>query len=80
MQMFINGQWLDGSASDRIPVLNPVPVETDAEVDMAVSAAQEAFKAWRKVAVHDRSEMLRYAAEKLRNRAEAYARLITEEQ
>ncbi len=88
MQMFINGQWLEGSASDRIPVLNPateelidtVPVATDAELDMAVEAAQEAFKTWRKVAVHDRSEMLRYAAEKLRNNAEAYARLVTEEQ
>ena len=52
MQMFINGQWMEGSASDRIPVLNPateelidtVPVATDAEVDMAVSAARHVAK------------------------------------
>ena len=52
MEMFINGQWLEGSASGRIPVLIPVaeelidtvPVATNAEVGMAVSAARHVAK------------------------------------
>ncbi len=61
--LLINGEWTQGSGNDLLPSYNPANGEvlahfvdaTDADVDAAVKAAQEAFKSWRKTTVAERA-------------------------
>ena len=52
LKFYINGEWVDPVATDRMPVLNPASVEQvgevalggEADVDLAVAAAAAAFE------------------------------------
>ena len=86
--LHIAGQWRGGAEGRTIDVLNPanedvigtVAHATKVDLDAALDAADRGFKAWRKVGVFDRYKMLRKAADNLRARADAVARLMTLEQ
>ena len=86
--LHIAGQWRGGAEGRTIDVLNPanedvigtVAHATKVDLDAALDAADRGFKAWRKVGVFDRYKMLRKAADNLRARADAVARLMTMEQ
>jgi malonate-semialdehyde dehydrogenase (acetylating)/methylmalonate-semialdehyde dehydrogenase len=67
--LFINGEFMDSSATETTPVLNPatqeelarVPLATTGEVNAAVASAKHAFNTWREVSVPERARvMLRY--------------------
>jgi betaine-aldehyde dehydrogenase len=63
---FINGTWRDASSEDVIDIVNPATAgqigqfasASAADVDLAVSAARDAFPAWSAVAPSDRSTLL----------------------
>jgi malonate-semialdehyde dehydrogenase (acetylating)/methylmalonate-semialdehyde dehydrogenase len=69
--LFINGEFVQGSGDQRLPVTNPanqqllaeVPFATEREVDFAVAAAKEAFQTWKETPVPERARlMMRYQA------------------
>ena len=86
--LHIAGEWRGGAEGRTIDVLNPanedvigtVAHATKVDLDAALAAADRGFKAWRKVGAFDRSKLLRKAADNLRSRADAIARLMTMEQ
>ena len=59
--LLINGEWTKGSEGKTFILLHPANGDelakftdaTDADVDAAVAAAQEAFKTWRKTTTTD---------------------------
>jgi succinate-semialdehyde dehydrogenase / glutarate-semialdehyde dehydrogenase len=88
VQLHIAGQWRDGEGGKKIDVLNPSNEEVVGTVahasvrdlDAALEAADRGFKAWRKTSPYERSKTMRKAADLLRGRADAIARLMTLEQ
>ncbi|AOL94075.1 NAD-dependent succinate-semialdehyde dehydrogenase [Porphyrobacter sp. LM 6] len=88
LALFINGVWRSGEGRETRPVLNPalgagiadLPVATAADLEEALAAAEQGFKAWRAVDVDTRAGILRKAADLLRERAETIAVLLTTEQ
>ena len=83
--MFINGEWTDGSSSNRIPVYDPsteeviaeIPDASAADVDAAVAAARHAFDEgrWPQTTAQERGRILFRIAEKIR----AEAPLLTQQ-
>jgi succinate-semialdehyde dehydrogenase/glutarate-semialdehyde dehydrogenase len=51
-----------------------------ADLEQAAAAAERGFRAWRDVAAFELSKIMRKAAELLRSRADAIARLLTQEE
>ncbi len=86
--MYIDGEWTPASDGATLDIINPateetvdtVPVATPADLDRALAAADRAWKEWREVDVWTRSAKLRRVAELVRERADAIADCITEEQ
>jgi malonate-semialdehyde dehydrogenase (acetylating) / methylmalonate-semialdehyde dehydrogenase len=87
LRNFVGGAWVDAAGTESLPVLNPataqaiasLPCSTDADVDMAVAAAKDAFGGWRMTPVPTRSAiMFRYRHLVWEARAEI-ARIIVEE-
>ncbi len=82
---FINGQWVNSSASEWLPVLNPataevlgeVPLSPPEEVDQAARTAQAAFQEWRRVPVTKRIQYLFHLKLLLENYLDDLARTIT---
>ncbi len=64
-QNWIGGQWMDAASGATIPVENPrharvmshVSMSGSADVDLAVKAAQAAFKTWRNVPIKERADV-----------------------
>ena len=85
MRMLIDGELVSGTES--FDVLNPAdetvlgvaPECSQANLDRAVHAAQEAFRGWRRN-IEKRRDVLRRAAAVLRDNADSLARLLTQEQ
>jgi succinate-semialdehyde dehydrogenase / glutarate-semialdehyde dehydrogenase len=71
--LFIHGQWTKGHGGQK-PVLDPatesiighIPEATDKDIDAALHAAQEGFRAWRHVPAWERGVRLRKVADLLR--------------
>ena len=88
VQLFIDGAWTKARGGRTIPVVNPATGETigtvahaeRADLDRALEAAEKGFHTWRKVSAYDRSKLMRKAANILRERADAIARIMTLEQ
>lgn len=88
IMQFIAGRWLPAGAREVSPVVDPatqqkiglLPHATRADLDLALDAAQSAFASWRKVAAFDRYQVLRRAAELLRQRIEKISLVLTLEQ
>jgi succinate-semialdehyde dehydrogenase/glutarate-semialdehyde dehydrogenase len=86
--MYIDGAWAPASDGARIEILNPateqvidsVPVATAADLDRALAAADRAWRVWRGTDVWTRSAAVRRVAQVLRERTEAIAAVLTEEQ
>jgi succinate-semialdehyde dehydrogenase/glutarate-semialdehyde dehydrogenase len=83
--LYINGQWREGSEGERFAVVNPADESVIARVASAtledaldaVEAADAAFRGWAARAPRERSEVLRKAFELFSSRLEEFARLIT---
>jgi acyl-CoA reductase-like NAD-dependent aldehyde dehydrogenase len=78
---FINGHWLDGHRGETIELANPATRKTLAyiqagdtvDVDLAVTAAYDAFPKWSKSSPAQRQMLLRRIADKIRSRQLGYA-------
>ena len=87
-QMYIDGRWCDADSSRTLAVINPADESTVAEVayggraeaDRAVEAAARAYPGWRATPVYDRAKILKKTADLMRDRADAIARTLTQEQ
>ncbi|WP_311215008.1 MULTISPECIES: aldehyde dehydrogenase [unclassified Arthrobacter] len=87
--LFINGQWIRSSSSDRLEVISPateevigfVPAASIADIDLAVEAARHAFDKgpWPGMAPQERAEILRRVRGLIAERREDLAGLITDE-
>jgi len=86
--LYINGAWGQGASGRTLPVVNPangsqigtVAYAERADLDRALEAADQGFKAWRKVSAFERSKIMRKAANLFRERADAVAPILTMEQ
>ncbi|MEJ5306825.1 MAG: aldehyde dehydrogenase family protein [candidate division WOR-3 bacterium] len=85
---FINGEWVDSVTKEtfesRMPadwskVVGIFPKSNKEDVDLAVRAAKEAFKSWRKVPAAKRGELLGKVGDIMVKRKEEIAKLMTEE-
>ncbi|HNR35464.1 MAG TPA: NAD-dependent succinate-semialdehyde dehydrogenase [Candidatus Hydrogenedentes bacterium] len=86
--MYIDGEWVAASDGCTLNIVNPateeavdtIPMATETDVDRALEAADRAWRSWREVDAWTRSATLRKAADLVRDRADAIAAVITEEQ
>ena len=84
-QMWINGEYTPGSSGKFIEVRNPAteeiidtaPAANAADVELAVSAAQAAFPAWKRLPSAQKADLLHEVAFKLTQRTDEFARLLT---
>ncbi len=87
-KMFIKDGWVDAQSGERYAVKNPangtivdeVPAAGDADVDLAIRAAQEAFAGWAETSPDDRAALLRKGIELVRSQAGEIAAMLTAEQ
>ncbi|RMF80048.1 MAG: CoA-acylating methylmalonate-semialdehyde dehydrogenase [Chloroflexi bacterium] len=87
LKNYIGGEWVDSSATEYTPVVNPatceviaeVPDSPAADVDAAVSAAKEAFWEWRTTPVLSRAQYMYRLKALLEERFEEISRTIVEE-
>ncbi|MBC1520303.1 NAD-dependent succinate-semialdehyde dehydrogenase [Listeria aquatica] len=87
-QLFIDGNWQDGSLQKTKAVDNPATGEIIAQVAQAemedtkraIEAAQKAFPKWREMELRDRVELLHRVACLLEENADRLAKIMTIEQ
>ncbi|WP_439442963.1 NAD-dependent succinate-semialdehyde dehydrogenase [Listeria aquatica] len=87
-QLFIDGNWQDGSLQKTKAVDNPATGEIIAQVAQAemedtkraIEAAQKAFPKWREMELRDRVELLHRVARLLEENADRLAKIMTIEQ
>jgi succinate-semialdehyde dehydrogenase / glutarate-semialdehyde dehydrogenase len=87
-QLFIDGGWCNAVSGATIDVISPATGERIGKVaragirdlERAAAAAHLGFIKWRRIPASERAVLMRKAAETLRERAEAIARLLTQEQ
>jgi succinate-semialdehyde dehydrogenase/glutarate-semialdehyde dehydrogenase len=87
-RLLIAGEWRDASGGKTIAVVNPATGEpigrvahaSVADLDLALAAAQKGFDAWKNTPANERAATMRRAAGLLRERADAIARVMTQEQ
>lgn len=87
LKNYINGEWVDAKGKDILDVPNPatgellakVPISSKEDVELAVSAAKEAFKAWKDVPVPKRARILFKYHYLLTENHEKLAKLIVQE-
>ena len=87
-QLLVDGQWADAASGKTIDVVNPATGQVIgtvahagiADLDRALASAQRGFEAWRNIPAHERAATMRRAAGLLRERADAIANLLTQEQ
>lgn len=64
---YVNGQWIDGDAGAKFPVLNPATGDVIAEIadlggaetTRAVEAAAIAFESWKRTTAKERAGLMR---------------------
>jgi succinate-semialdehyde dehydrogenase/glutarate-semialdehyde dehydrogenase len=87
-QLFIAGQWQDAADGRTLAVHNPATGQEIGRVahagipdlDRALEAADRGFAVWRDTPAIERAKVMRRAAALLRERADAIAPLLTQEQ
>ena len=88
VKLLINGQWRDANAGETLPVFNPatgmeigrVAHARISDLDLALEAAERGFKVWSRTPAFERAAKMLKAASLLRERLEAIAQLMTQEQ
>src|SRR5262245_35407571 len=86
--LFIDGQWHNGDGRRGEEVINPatekplahLPHATTADLDQALEAAKKGFAAWRATSAYDRAKIMRKAADFIRERHDAIAKTLVQEQ
>ena len=86
-QNYIGGKWVNGQGDKTFATINPANEEILAQihaaqvidVDLAVQAAQKAFKSWRLTPAPMRGEILFKVGDILKQKKEELARLLTQD-
>lgn len=87
LKNYIGGEWVESSATQYTPVVNPAtcetigecPESTTADVDAAVKAAQAGFQEWRETPVLNRVQYLYRLKTILEDRFEEIAEMVVQE-
>ncbi|MFT3810144.1 MAG: aldehyde dehydrogenase family protein [Micropepsaceae bacterium] len=82
LQLYIAGEWR--KTADAIAVVNPadekeigrLPCASRADLDDALSAAEEGFRVWSRTAPRDRADIMIAAARLMRERIDEIAAAI----
>lgn len=85
--LLINGEMVQSSSKQFIPVTDPatqaviaqVPCATTAEVDAAIAAAQQAFESWKDTPVGERARLMLRYQHLLKEHHDEIARLLSSE-
>ena len=88
LALYIDGKWLPRDGRESEQVINPasekplgiLPHASASDLDAALAAAAKGFKLWRATSPYDRAKVMRRAADLVRERQEAIARVLTLEQ
>jgi len=89
LRNFINGEWVESSATHFVPNRNPAnreevlcesPQSTAEETSEAIAAARNAFPAWKETPAPKRGRILFQAMKLLQERAEDLASTLTKEE
>ena len=88
VQLFIDGKWREGVEGKTLPIIDPATeVEigrlahaTRPDLDAALKAAEKGFEIWRNTSVFERYQIMRKAAQLLRERKDDIAWLMTRDQ
>ena len=88
VQLFIDGQWTDGTSGRAEEIYDPatgevlgmVPHASSEDLDRALEASQRGFKAWSAKTPDERGTVLHRAAALIREHADHIARTMTLEQ
>ena len=88
-EFYIGNEWVKPSSTDQLSVINPfteqviasVPEGKEADIDLAVSAAKEAFDRgpWPKMAPSERAKCMTQLSELLKANADTIATTVTSE-
>lgn len=86
-QLLIDGAWRDAASDETFPVTNPanraeivrIADASEADVILAIEAAERAQKGWAAIPALERSRIIRRAAEIGRDNIQRLAELLTEE-
>ncbi|MEN2384030.1 NAD-dependent succinate-semialdehyde dehydrogenase [Comamonas sp. A7-5] len=86
-QLFIDGKWQDATDGRTLAVFNPATGQEIGRVahagivdlDRALIAAQKGFEVWRDTPAFERAKIMRRAADLVRERADAIASVLTQE-
>jgi aldehyde dehydrogenase (NAD+) len=84
---YIGGEWTDGEGTETFESENPANGETlgefrrgtEADVDRALAAADEAYEEWRELSYIDRAEHLWDIYHELRERTDELGEIVTKE-
>lgn len=87
LQLFIDGEWISTGSRKSEEVINPatgevlgiLPHATQDDLDRALAAAERGFKIWSAMLPEKRSEILRKAADILKQNGEQVTRVATME-
>jgi succinate-semialdehyde dehydrogenase/glutarate-semialdehyde dehydrogenase len=85
LQLFIDGEWISKGSRNSEPVLNPatgevlgeLPHATKEDLDRALASSQKGFKVWSAMAPDKRGEILRKAAELLKERGDQVTKVAS---
>ncbi len=88
VSLFIDGEWTPAKDGRTIEIVNPATGDKigsvahagRADLDRALAAAERGFRTWSHTAAIERSKIMRRAAALMRERADAIANLMTQEQ
>ncbi|GGJ84975.1 NAD-dependent succinate-semialdehyde dehydrogenase [Pseudomonas matsuisoli] len=88
VNLLINGEWRAALSGKTLDIVNPATEAVigqlahaeQADLDLALKAAQNGFEVWREMSAFERCKIMRKAANLLRERAKEIAVLMTREQ
>src|SRR6266496_3863388 len=86
--LYIDGKWNHGNGAGGEDVINPatakplahLPHASIKDLDAALASAQAGFKLWKAKSAYDRGRIIKKAADLVRDRADAIATVLTQEQ
>jgi succinate-semialdehyde dehydrogenase/glutarate-semialdehyde dehydrogenase len=88
LALYIDGKWTNGGGRKGEDVINPatekplarLPHAGKADLDEALEAAKKGLAVWRATSAHDRGKIIRKAADLMRERHDAIAKVMVQEQ
>jgi succinate-semialdehyde dehydrogenase/glutarate-semialdehyde dehydrogenase len=88
LALYIDGKWHNGSGRKGEDVINPatgkplahLPHASKADLDEALEAAKKGFALWRTTSAYDRAKIMHKAADLMRERHDAIAKVMVQEQ